>query len=120
MAKPPTIDRESDASIDPGKPEDIARAIARLSPDEAHFFLAKLEAVITKRKIQLTGYLVALGVGLVTMLGALVYYGTHDGFVGWVFLIPLALVGLVLYGFGVWANKVGSSVTPSDKRVTTD
>ena len=48
---------------------------------------------LKKRKIQLTGYLVAMVVWLVGMIFALVYYGTHDGFVGWVFLVPFALVG---------------------------
>lgn len=100
-------------TFDPERPDEIAQAVAKLSPEEAAFFLAKLESVLAKRKIQLTGYLIALGLGLLGMLGALVYYGTHDGFVGWVFLLPLALVGGCMYGFGKWADKVGRSVVPS-------
>ena len=107
--------------FDPRKHDDLARAVAKLSPDEAMFFLSKLEAAVTKRKIQLTGYLVAMVVWLASMVGALVYYGTHDGFVGWIFLVPFALVGLVMWGFGRWAEKAAESIritgrtTPAEK-----
>ena len=101
---------EIDDVFDPRKHDDLAAAVARLSPDEAAFFLARLEAAVTKRKIQLTGYLVAMVVWLAGMLGALAYYGTHDGFVGWIFLVPFALVGLVLLGFGRWSETVARSI----------
>ena len=91
------------------KHEDLARAIEQLSPDEAAFFLTKLEAAIKKRKIQITGYLVAMLIWLIGMVFALIYYGTYDGFVGWVFLLPFALVGLTLYAFGRWSARVGSA-----------
>jgi hypothetical protein len=93
-------------------PDELAKAVAQLSPDEALFFLAKLEAVMNKRKLQLTGYLVALAVWLVAMLLALAYYGTHDGFVGWVFLLPFFLVGVILFAFGKWSDAVGKRVEP--------
>lgn len=111
MAQPPTKTHEAANVTDlaNAKEEDIAAAIKQLDPDEAMFFLAKLEAVIHKRKLQLTGYLVALVVWLVTTFLALAYYGTHDGFVGWVFLVPFGLVGLVLFAFGKWSEKVGNA-----------
>jgi hypothetical protein len=96
------------------RPDEIAKAVGKLSPDEAAFFLAKLEAMMLKRKLQLTGYLVALVVWLLGMVGALVWYGTHQGFVGYAFLMPFILVGVTLYAFGRWANKIGKSVVPSD------
>ena len=96
--------------------DDLATAIAKLSPDEAEFFLAKLEAVMLKRKMQLTGYLVALVVWVVTMFLALAYYGTHDGFVGWVFLVPFALVGATLFAFGKWADRISQSVKPGNPK----
>jgi hypothetical protein len=110
-----------DDVFDPRKHDELAQAVAKLSPDEAMFFLSKLEAAVTKRKIQLTGYLVGMVVWLAGMVGALVYYGTHDGFVGWIFLVPFALVGLVLWGFGRWAEKAAESIritgrpTPGEK-----
>lgn len=100
----------ADDVFDPTKHDQLAQAIAQLSPEEAAFFLSKLEAAVTKRKLQLTGYLVAMVVWLAAMVGALVYYGTHDGFVGWVFLVPFALVGAVLWGFGRWAERTAASI----------
>jgi hypothetical protein len=104
------------APTQPGPPEDdggdLARAIAKLSPEEAQFFLAKLEAVLKKRRLQLFGYLIALAVFLIGMFFAIAYWGTHEGFVGWVFLIPFALVGVILVVFGKWGNAIAASVSP--------
>lgn len=103
-------------AFDEKKHEDLARAIEKLSPDEAAFFLGKLERAIRKRKIQLTGYLVAMAVWLVAMTVALLYYGTHKGFVEWVFVVPFGLVGAILYGFGRWSEAVARSPgSPPDK-----
>jgi hypothetical protein len=105
-------------AFDPAKHDELAAAVARLSPDEAAFFLRRLEAAVTKRKIQLTGYLVAMVVWLAGMVGALVYYGSVDGFVGWVFLVPFGLVGAVLWGFGRWAETVAQKIRDSEAPVT--
>jgi len=86
---------------------ELARAIEQLNPEEAAFFLEKLERAIRKRKIQITGYLAAMVVWLVGMMFALMYYGMASGFVGWVFLAPFGAVGIVLYVFGKWADHVG-------------
>ena len=90
------------------KHEELARAIEQLNPDEAQFFLEKLERAIRKRKIQITGYLAAMLVWVIGMMFALAYYGMADGFVGWVFLAPFGAVGVVLYVFGKWADHVGN------------
>lgn len=91
---------------------ELARAVEKLSPDEAAFFLLKLELAIKKRKIQLVGYLVAMLVWVLGMVLALAYFGIATGFVGWVFLMPFALVGVILYAFGKWADKVGAGPPP--------
>jgi hypothetical protein len=96
-------------AFDADKHAALARAVEQLSPDEANVFLLRLEAAIRKRKIQLLGYLVAMLSWLIAMLMALMYYGMASGFTGWVFLVPFALVGVILYVFGMWANKVGSA-----------
>jgi hypothetical protein len=93
-------------AFDAKKHVDLARAIEQLSPEEAAFFLDKLERALRKRKIQLTGYLVALVAWLVGMTLALAYYGTADGFTVWVFVVPFGIVGVILYGFGTWAERV--------------
>ncbi|HEU4734978.1 MAG TPA: hypothetical protein VFT22_44100 [Kofleriaceae bacterium] len=99
-------------AFDAGKHAELARAVEQLSPEEAAFFVHKLEMALRKRKIQITGYLAAMGVWLLGMVFALVYAGSHDGFIGWVFLVPFGLVGLVLYGFGRWAERVARKPVP--------
>jgi hypothetical protein len=96
-------------AFDAKKHEELAEAIEKLSPDEAAFFLVKLEAALKKRKLQLTGYIVAMIVWLLSMICALAYFGVTDGFTGWVFLVPFALVGGVLFAFGKWSEKVGKA-----------
>lgn len=112
MAKANDEDPMVAKAFDASKHDELAAAVEQLSPDEAAFFLWKLETALRKRKIQLSGYLVAMVVWLLMMVGALVYYGLSSGFVGWVFLAPFAVVGAVLWGFGKWANRVGSRPPP--------
>lgn len=106
--------------FDPRKHDELAKAVAQLSPEEAQFFLGRLEAAVTKRKIQLTGYLVSMVAWLAGMIGALVYYGTHEGFVGWVFLVPFGLVGVVLWGFGRWSEKAAEAIRTGERRPPAD
>jgi hypothetical protein len=108
VAKP----TEKELDLSTASEDELAKAVAQLSPEEALFFLAKLEAVMNKRKLQLTGYLVAFVAWAIGMFLGLLYYGTHDGFVGWVFLAPFAVVGVILWAFGKWSDKVGKRVEP--------
>ncbi len=111
-AQPEGEDELVKHAFDASRHEELARAVEQLSPEEAQFFLTKLEAALKKRKIQLMGYLVAMFAWLVGMLFALAYYGMAKGFVGWVFLAPFGVVGLILFVFGKWANKVGGKARP--------
>jgi hypothetical protein len=99
-------------AFDANQHEDLAKAVEQLSPEEAQFFLLKLEAALKKRKLTLLGYLVAMIVWLIGMVFALAYFGIAEGFVGWVFLMPFMAVGVILYLFGRWANKVGQGPPP--------
>ena len=92
--------------------EELARAIAQLSPEEAAFFLHKLEMALRKRKSQLGGYLVAMVAWLAGMTLALIYSGMHDGSALWAFIVPFGIVGAILYGFGSWAERVGKRPPP--------
>ncbi len=112
MGKPAPEDPMVAQAFDAQSHEDLARAVERLTSGEAAYFLVKLEAAIRKRKIQVSGYLVAMLVWVVGMMGALAWYGTHDGFVGWVFIAPFALVGVILYAFGRWAERAGTPPPP--------
>jgi len=101
-AKDPVVAQASAAPND----EEVARAIAKLSPEEAAYFMRQLELVQRKRKVQITGYGIAMCGWLVTMLLAFLYTGMHNGFVMWVFLVPFAFVGAILYGFGRWSERI--------------
>lgn len=113
MAEKPVEDPLVAKAFNADKHVELARAIEQLNPDEAQFFLEKLERAIRKRKIQLSGYLAAMLVWVIGMMFALAYYGLAEGFVGWVFLAPFGAVGVVLYVFGRWANHVGN---PPEKK----
>ena len=105
------------AQLFDGKHEhaEIARAIEQLTPEEAAYFLHKLEAAYRKRKIQLGGYLVAMVAWLAGMILALIYFGTHDGSALWAFIVPFGIVGVILYGFGAWAERVGRRPLPGGR-----
>ncbi len=96
-------------AFDADKHAELAHAIEKLSPDEAAFFLHKLEMAIKKRKVQITGYLAAMLCWVIGMFFALAWFGTHDGFVGWVFLVPFGVVGVILYAFGRWAEAISKT-----------
>lgn len=108
MAEKATEDPLVSKAFNADKHEELARAIEQLNPEEAQFFLEKLERAIRKRKIQITGYLAAMLVWVIGMMFALAYFGMADGFVGWVFLAPFGAVGVVLYLFGRWSERVGN------------
>ena len=108
MAKAPN----PDDAFDPKKQDAIAAAIENLSPGEKQLFLFQLEMKLRMRKLMLTGYIVAMFVWLAGMIGALAYFGLHEGFVGWVFLVPFGLVGAILYTFGRWAERVAQTPMP--------
>ncbi len=91
-----------------GSEKDLAHAISQLTPQEAEAFLHKLEAALRKRKIMLSGYLIAIVSWVVGMALALAYFGMASGFVAWVFLVPFAIVGAILWGFGWWAERASS------------
>jgi hypothetical protein len=93
-----------------GTQEDLADMIGKLNPVEADYFLKKLEAALRKRKLMLSGYIVAMVAWVVGMVCALAYFGMASGFTGWVFLAPFMIVGLILWVFGTLAERAGRSV----------
>jgi amino acid transporter len=79
----------------------------RLSQEQIDRLIAQIDRLERKRKLMLAGYLTALGVLVVGQGTALVIFATAPPgqFVGWVFFIPFALVGVVLLGFGRLAGR---------------
>jgi hypothetical protein len=121
MAKKP-VDPEAAAAIAPDKikPQELATrladpdfrarvedAVASLPPEKAAELVALLEASIRRRKIELVGYLAAAVVLLLGMVIAIYAYGAaaEGRFVGWVFILPLALAGLVMIAVGRAARR---------------
>lgn len=92
--------------------EELAHAISQLDPEQAAVFLQRLEATFRKRKIQISGYLVAMVAWLVGMTLALIYFGMNDGSAAWAFIVPFGAVGVILYAFGSWADRVGKRGRP--------
>lgn len=70
--------------------------------------MRQIERIEKKRKIMLAGYFAALILLVGGQIGAFVVYAnTPPGtFVAWIFLIPFALVGAVLWLFGKWAGAL--------------
>lgn len=87
---------------DPAFQADIEKAVRELPPERAAELVAMLEASMRRRKLELIGYLAAAAIVVVGMVGALIVMGSGDGgtFLGWVFLLPLALAGLVMWLVG--------------------
>jgi hypothetical protein len=77
-----------------------------------------IERIEKKRKIMLAGYLAALVLLVGGQIGAFVIYAnTPPGrFVGWVFLLPFALVGSALWIFGKWASSIKRESPPAPKK----
>ena len=96
----------ADRAIADADPE-LAKEIEDLSPEEAAIFLQLIEAALKKRRILLAGYALALLFMLGGMLGALYIYAHRDPgqFLGWIFLVPFALVGATLTLFGRWSRR---------------
>jgi hypothetical protein len=80
----------------------------KLSPEEIEMFVAALEKVERRRKIMIGGYLLAIAMLLCGEIGALitVSLAPRNARVGWVFLVPFALTGLILWSFGRWSKRI--------------
>jgi hypothetical protein len=114
VAKPPkqSEDELVSKAFDVSKKDEVAAAIAKLTPEEAQLVLAKLEATFRKRRMQATGYIIAVVAWAVAMVCALAYDGATEGFVGWAYLLPFAIVGVILWIVGKWSERVGRDVKP--------
>jgi len=79
----------------------------RISQEQIDRLIAAIDKVERKRKIMLAGYLIAAVVLILGQVGAFWVFATARSgvFVGWVFFIPFAFVGSVLWAFGKWAAR---------------
>jgi len=99
---PSLADRATAMKGNPSTDEELAQALAQLSPEEAAAFVTALELIMKRRRLLLRGYLASLIALIGGMIFALYMYGTREKgtFVGWVFLVPFAAVGIILMVFG--------------------
>jgi hypothetical protein len=90
----------------------FADKLARLTPEQRAMFFEAFALATRKRRLMLLGYVAALISIAVGMAIAFYVYATHEPgtFVGWVMLLPFALAGLSLYGFGVAARRAGTGL----------
>jgi hypothetical protein len=88
----------------------IEEQIAALPPEEAAMFARILEITLARRRVMLIGYILALVTIVVGTFFALYVIGRYgpDVFLLWVLLVPVALTGAVLYGFGRWSKRIGT------------
>ncbi len=113
MAKAPAEDELVEKVFDASQHDAVAEAILKLDPEEAAFFLHKLEAALRKRRIMIGGYLASMFVWAIGMVVAFGAYALVDGSMGYaLFFLPFLAVGVVLYLFGWWANRVGARALP--------
>lgn len=109
IAEPATIKPQELAArlTDPAFRERVEAAVANMPPEQAAELVALLEASIRRRQIELVGYLAAAAILLVGMVVALYAFGAaaEGTFVGWVFLIPLGLAGVVMIGVARAARR---------------
>jgi hypothetical protein len=120
VAKKPSEDPLVAKAFGAGSQEDLAKLIGNLNQAEADYFLKKLEAALRKRKIMLSGYIIAMVAWVVGMVCALAYFGIASGFTGWVFLVPFLIVGLILWLFGTLAERAGRAVPPDPAAAVPD
>jgi hypothetical protein len=103
---------------DPAFQRDIEQAVRELPPEKAAELVAMLEASMRRRKLELYGYLAAAAIVLFGMVGALVVMGSGKGgsLIGWIFLAPLALAGLVMWRVGKRARAHEKRGRPAARR----
>jgi hypothetical protein len=98
--KPGKLPRAAEAAI-----AEVA-ADAELTPEVKEAFAQVVRRLERRRKINIAAYLLALVVMLGGMFGGLAFMAAgHGKFRGWILIVPIALVGLIFWGFGRWAKR---------------
>ena len=89
--------------------ESLEEAIANLSPEQAEMFMRVLSLTMKKRRLMLLGTLLALFLLVAgTLVAFVTFHNREPGqFALWVFLVPFALAGATLWGFGRMAKRAG-------------
>ncbi len=109
---PPDEGSNSGASLaeqafDRSKHTEIEEAIKQLTPEEAAIFVKQIEASLKQKKIMLWGYLSVVLTLIIGSMWSFYMYGTRKPgtFVGWVFLVPVAVAAAQFVLFGYLARR---------------
>jgi hypothetical protein len=91
-----------------GREAELQQRLAELTPEQAEMFVRALELAMKKRRIMLFGYMASLLGLLAGSVWALYIYVTHEPgtFIGWAFLVPFAVAGLIMLTFGRVAKGI--------------
>jgi hypothetical protein len=77
-----------------------------ITPEVREAFMQTVARIEKRRKILLWGYLLALPILIIGTLASLYYMGLAPReFRSWALLVPIAIVGAVLWGFGRWSRR---------------
>jgi hypothetical protein len=89
---------------------ELEEQIKNLTPEQAEMFVRALELAMKKRRLMLIGHLGAIVAMIAGGVWALYQYAAHEPgtFIGWVFLVPIAGAGAMLFGFGRLARRLGT------------
>ncbi len=89
--------------------ESLDEAIAALTPEQTEIFMRALAHTMRKRRLMLTGNLLALLIMVFGMIFAFFSYSSREpgSFAGWVFLIPFGGAGFSMWFFGKLAKRSG-------------
>lgn len=95
--------------------EEIEKHLRELSPEQAEIFVRSLEVILRRRRVRLFGYIAALIVFMSTMAISVYLYGTRDPgtFMGWIVLVPFALIALVFLVVGRLEKRIAPVLPPS-------
>ncbi len=88
----------------------VEEAISQLTPEQAAEFERQMARANKRRLIMLAGYILSLFVLIAGSLWAFYVYGTAEpgSFRAWVFLVPLAVMGVIFVFAGRLARRYGS------------
>ncbi len=99
-----------DENLEDLKGDSLEEAIAKLTPEQADMFMRALTLTMKKRRLMLAGTLSSL---FVLVAGSVFAFGIFairepGSFMLWVFLVPFAASGFIMWLFGHLAKRAGA------------
>ena len=90
----------------------MADGEVKIPQEQIDALFAAIDRMQRLRNIMLLGYLLAIVVLIGGQIAAFIIVARNKGtFMGWVYLVPFALVGALLWGFGRLVRRPGKNPT---------